>query len=652
MATEEELAKLVVKLTGDSSEYLRTLKESTAATKEATASIKGTFDGVKGVVSATVTALASFGSLSFLKESFASFDKAEQGMIRLTSAVRASGADVDTSVGKYRNLAKQISENTMASKGDVMALATQAEQMGFSGDAAERMIKNSVALAAAKGGEAQEYFRAAMALEMGNTQMIKYSLGLRGVKDDSEVLTRAQNLLKSGYEAQGELFNTVGGQLEKLNQSYSGLHKEFGKIVADAIKPFVGYMRQGMEVIKGLNEEQKKWIVYAAAVAAGILMIGPALLAVKVLLAPLIALVAAFVSPITILGTAATVVIGYFVDWGNVITWFTGKWDILKGNSLAAINNIKDALAAGNIQLAAEIAWNSIKLSFMQMTQGLQNAWNDFVLYFKVGTAKIIKEVRSWWEEATTAIAETGVMIAGKTGALTKEETTALVRELRQMNKEVQADINKTYTESVKNAQNANKDAIEATANTITDLKARMASLASESAWAAFFADADKKADKVGVVLGNSITKNVREAASNVQAALAGSAEAFTRLQAYRDSMDRDKPGGIGAVGGEQGKKGITPEKIAALFGAQFAGTIGGVGGAAGGVGNMLPFVPEPVAKLIAAGFGGVGAGGGAEALPTFKEMLKALVDIKVAEQQQAKKAEEEPDVEIKAADF
>ena len=122
------------------------------------------------------------------------------------------------------------------------------------------------------------------------------------------------------------------------------------------------------------------------------------LAAVKVAVAAVIGVFAALLSP---LGLAMAAVAGLAVYFAyttgaidKAIAWLGKAWDGLKKDALKAFEGIKNALAAGDYALAAKILWASLKILWLEGTEGLRKAWVDF----KEGFVAV-------WTEAVYAIA-------------------------------------------------------------------------------------------------------------------------------------------------------------------------------------------------------------------------------------------------------
>lgn len=125
--------------------------------------------------------------------------------------------------------------------------------------------------------------------------------------------------------------------------------------------------------------------------------------------------IAFLVSPIGIVIAALGALGAYLIyttdAGGKAVSWLGEKFTALKDDALKAFGGISDALAAGDIGLAAQILWGTLKLWWVKGTESLRRIWIDF----KVGFVKIfaeafyggLKVARKIWEWLEIGWAET-----------------------------------------------------------------------------------------------------------------------------------------------------------------------------------------------------------------------------------------------------
>jgi len=92
------------------------------------------------------------------------------------------------------------------------------------------------------------------------------------------------------------------------------------------------------------------------------------------------------VSPIGLVIAALGALGGYLVyvtgAGGKALTWLGDRFNSLKDTALAAWRGIGDALAAGDIGLAAKILWLTLKMEFQKGINVLKSAWLKFKHFF------------------------------------------------------------------------------------------------------------------------------------------------------------------------------------------------------------------------------------------------------------------------------
>jgi len=138
-------------------------------------------------------------------------------------------------------------------------------------------------------------------------------------------------------------------------------------------------------------------IVSLAQLAAGVVAAGAALIATGkaiTLFSSLIGVAStvlgALLSPIGVVITAVGALGAYLLTsteaGGKALDWLGGKFATLKDDALAAYQGIGDALAAGDLGLAAKILWLTLKVQWKRGVQALLDVW----LGFKHGFLKLV----------------------------------------------------------------------------------------------------------------------------------------------------------------------------------------------------------------------------------------------------------------------
>ncbi|MDH4201415.1 MAG: phage tail tape measure protein [Phycisphaerae bacterium] len=96
--------------------------------------------------------------------------------------------------------------------------------------------------------------------------------------------------------------------------------------------------------------------------------------------------IAFLVSPIGLVIAAVGALAAYLVYSTDVaakaVDWLGQKFSILKDDALAAYQGIADAMAAGDIALAAKILWLTLKMEWTRGVNVLEKAWLNFRNFF------------------------------------------------------------------------------------------------------------------------------------------------------------------------------------------------------------------------------------------------------------------------------
>lgn len=329
-------------------------EQSAQIIRQHTEQIEGFF---KGMVDKVKHTLETLGSIEWFKESLHGFSAYEENLIRLKTAIEGNGKAVQPTLEKYKAFAAEISHHTLVTNGEVLALAKQAEQMGFSGEKAEKLIKDSVGLASATEMSAEHAMLLTIALERNNVQLLRRVPQLRGIKDETKLVQQAEKLMTQGLKVAGELSNTAAGQITHLQHEVHGLLRELGGLVAGGIKPVIEWIRKGVDWFKSLD----KSVRIAALALPGLIAAFKGLPAILGLLGSLFSPVLALFSGTGIVLTEIGIGVTLLV---NKLGGFSAVWDM--------------------IQSAASSAWNTIKTKTAEfihwcqpITQALLSLWTE-----------------------------------------------------------------------------------------------------------------------------------------------------------------------------------------------------------------------------------------------------------------------------------
>ncbi|MBT4816243.1 MAG: phage tail tape measure protein, partial [Lentisphaerae bacterium] len=227
-------------------------------------------------------------------------------------------------------------------------------------------------------------------------------------------------------EAYGKMTKTLTHSFAQLKQAGLSVLSVVGEALAEpvgrAAKSLTRYAKMVREVIrnnKGLVVTALKIVTAVGAVGSILVAVGSAAAVVAFALGGLASIASAVGSAIGIIGSVigalltpvglvsiAVVALGGYLVYasgvgGKAIAWLGDQFAWLSETARAAFKGIGDALAAGDIQLAARVLWLSLKLVFQQGVNSLMGLWLDLkhgILGVWIGVkAGLLKTWQTLW---------------------------------------------------------------------------------------------------------------------------------------------------------------------------------------------------------------------------------------------------------------
>lgn len=306
------------------------------------------------------------GGLEFW-DSFEAFAEAEASEIKLRTALEANGREVETLIGDYKDFADEI-QRVSTTEGDLaIALLQQAESLGVTGEAAKRAVKSAVAMQNAFGVAAESAIRMTTELENGKTTMLaRYIPALRGIKDGAEAAALAQEYLAKAHKVTEANAQTAAGQIEQLNNAWGDFKEEVGGVIAQVLKPLVSTLKEVVSFFQELPQPVKIAI-------AGLLTLVTVIGAVSAVSATVIVAVKGVVG-----------VLSVYVTWTKLATIATIAWKtaLIGGLAYAAYEGIR---ALMGVQSTIDNLNQS-----MEESQRLNDKWAD---RFSKNTTDILEDI-------------------------------------------------------------------------------------------------------------------------------------------------------------------------------------------------------------------------------------------------------------------
>lgn len=564
---ETELERIVVRLVGDGSEYKRMLDEAAKKTDDAAKHVEqaaGRIEGFKnaltGFAGQAMSILGMFGVASSLKGAFDTFQKMEEGQIRLRNTIEATGQALGPTLAQYKQLVDSVTKNTLITKGEVFGMLQRATAMGLTADVAEKVVKNAIALAGATGQEAEGMLRATAAIERGNYQLARRQLGLQGVKDETELVRIVNNMMIGGMKTQEELAGTAAGKLERLGRSLKSVTMEIGGMATEAILPAVNTVKEMIEWFNKLDPATKK-------LAIGIVGVGLA------------------IQPII---SSVRLVSSLMFGWGTVIaglaTAAAALWVYFEGGAKSAMGTVK-SLWEGITEVASEwkdyfkylidnfgAEWQRLSVRMtMYIFQGFQKivevwgltvgllklAWNEFIAYMSKAGITAVRTVENFGRNMAQIFIDSPMFTAmlrmlghsADSIRLTQRqmhaemlnENRGMIAEIRRQQEEVEARrvrIQSQIAAEMASSGSSMTPQINALRRELDEMNSeferrfgqfRIGERAREGAV--------RDATALGSNIGEAFTHGVKHEMGKLDAALNFSAEAASRLASYRDRI-------------------------------------------------------------------------------------------------------------------
>lgn len=225
-------------------------------------------------VGASVAAVAGViaGTLTVIGNDFVNtYAEAQDAQEKLEAAMRSAGTESKATMDGYQRLAEEMQSLTKTDGDAVVGMLQVAESLGVTGDAAERAVKNAIALGASLGLDADKALKLTVALEGGNASMLnRYIPALKGIKDPAEQAALAQDMLAKMFSTAEAEAGTYAGASAQLGNSIDDVKESFGALIAESMTPFLQKQKELVESFGKMDEGTKRLIVSTGMIAAGL----------------------------------------------------------------------------------------------------------------------------------------------------------------------------------------------------------------------------------------------------------------------------------------------------------------------------------------------------------------------------------------------
>ena len=329
-----------------------------------------------------------------------------EALSQLGYAAEQSGADLETLEGGVRKMQKFLVEAAQGSKSAQSTLAKLGLRLS---DLGRLTPDQQFELLADRISKIQDpAIRAATAMELfgktGTSLLPMMQDGAKGIEalkqqardlglvistEDAkaaetfgDTLADLWKVLKSGVFA-------IGAALAPLLQDLASSAIRVAKVTADWVRQNKGLIVTVFKIVAGVAAAGVVLVVLGtliSSVGAAFGVAASIITGVGTVLGVIGTVIGALLSPIGLVGAAIVGLGGYLLyvsgAGSEALQWLADAFSALKDDALAAWQGIGDALAAGDLALAAKILWLTLRMEWQKGVAFLQEHWIAFKEFF------------------------------------------------------------------------------------------------------------------------------------------------------------------------------------------------------------------------------------------------------------------------------
>jgi hypothetical protein len=237
--------------------------------------------------------------------------------------------------------------------------------------------------------------------------------GRAGINEMRQQL-RDMGLTMSGEDA--EAAKSFGKTLKLLSYAFKQIVFLVGSAVAPVFQDLFKSAFPVITVIVKWVKENRGLIVTLLKVGFVLVGVGTALtwlggvfIGLGTVIGGVVGVLTALLSP---LGLITTAVVGL----GALLVYQSGGWEQLKDTAVSSWGGIRDALAAGNLGAAMNIAWLAIKLEWTKGINFLLDTWAHFKMDFMTILDGLATAIASKWVDVGALMESIWTRVMGKIG--------------------------------------------------------------------------------------------------------------------------------------------------------------------------------------------------------------------------------------------
>ncbi|MAX26004.1 MAG: phage tail tape measure protein [Phycisphaeraceae bacterium] len=222
----------------------------------------------------------------------------------------------------------------------------------------------------------------------------------RGFGEDMEAMAKRSGATQSAYE---KMTKTLTFAFSRMKQAGLVALSVIGEAIAEPVSKAAAAVTRYAQMVTDLIQKNRGLVTVAAKVIAIVALVGGAMVAVGVagqalafvfggivsimsgvgtVIGIIGSALAALLSPIGLVIAGAVILAGVILHAtgaaAQALQWLADQFQGLKDRALVAYQGIADALAAGDIALAAKVLWLALKVEWQRGINYLESLWIGF----------------------------------------------------------------------------------------------------------------------------------------------------------------------------------------------------------------------------------------------------------------------------------
>ncbi len=195
----------------------------------------------------------------------------EAAEVALQSALRQTGADVDSNADRLKKYASEVQKQTIY--GDELILQQMALglQMGIGVDKIEEATKAAIGLSAAFDKDLKWSFEQLARAQQGQTGELKnVGINIDNALSSQEKFNRVLREGASRFSIAKDYAKTTAGQMKQFENEVSDLAEMIGKELIPTLREMTDMVRGGVKWFSDLSDSTKGWAVKIGLAAAAL----------------------------------------------------------------------------------------------------------------------------------------------------------------------------------------------------------------------------------------------------------------------------------------------------------------------------------------------------------------------------------------------